>query len=131
MSRTSVDMRTGIGTVESRARQPGGLDSFEFPTSPEITQCPYPFYEALRREAPVYKHPHRNEFLVARRSDILHVLQHPQIFSSDLAEGDERYRGDVARFLDGAAAAGDDDEPAWAGGLRARLRSGSKHRRPQ
>lgn len=99
MGRTPVELRTGIGLEEARSGQPEALADFDFPAAPEITQCPYAFYEALRREAPVYRYPGRNEFLIARRRDILHVLQHPEIFSSDLAEGDERFRADVASFL--------------------------------
>jgi cytochrome P450 len=113
MTRTLVELRTGIGTAESRSGQPEDLAAFDFPTSPEITQCPYAFYEALRREAPVYKHPHRSEYLVARRQDILHVVQHPEIFSSDLSAGDESYvAGDITTFLtDHPAAAGGDEGP--------------------
>ena len=84
--------------VECPRPQPDeGVAAFTFP-SPEVTQCPYGFYEALRRDAPVYKHPERNEYLVARRKDILHVFQHPEIFSNDLAVGDERFRQEVADF---------------------------------
>ncbi len=107
MKRTAVEDRTGIGLAEARVGQPERVEGFDFPTAPEITQCPYPFYEALRRETPIYKHPERNEFLVARRRDILHVLQNPAIFSNDLAAGDDRYRAEVATFL---AARGDVDE---------------------
>jgi cytochrome P450 len=104
MLRTGVEERTGIGLAEARTGQPEDVTAFDFPTASGITQCPYPFYEALRRQAPVFKHPERNEYLVARRKDILHVLQHPEIFSNDLAVGDERYRMEVASFL------ADDDE---------------------
>ncbi|MDB5425411.1 MAG: cytochrome [Phenylobacterium sp.] len=61
------------------ARKP--LAEFVFP-SPEVTKCPYPFYEALRTEAPVYKYPDRNDFLLSRRDDILFVLRNPEIFSN-------------------------------------------------
>ncbi len=57
------------------------LSEFSFP-SPEVTASPYPFYEAMRAEAPVYKYPDRNDYLLARREDILFVFQHPEIFSN-------------------------------------------------
>jgi cytochrome P450 len=71
---------------------------FTFP-SPEVTQCPFPFYEALRAEAPVYKYPGRPDYLVSRREEINFVLQHPEIFSSRTYEGDPRMAGDSARWL--------------------------------
>lgn len=61
------------------ARKP--LSEFTFPSA-EVTKCPYPFYEALREEAPVYKYPGRNDYLLSRREDILVVLHNPQVFSN-------------------------------------------------
>jgi cytochrome P450 len=110
VKRTAVEERTGIGLAEARAGQSDHVAGFDFPTAPAITQCPYPLYEALRREAPVYRHPQRNEFLVSRRRDILHVLQNPAIFSNDLAVGDDRYRAEVATFL-ADRPDGDEDGP--------------------
>jgi cytochrome P450 len=69
------------------------LQSFAFP-SPEVTQCPFPFYEALREEAPVFKYPGREEYLVSRRKDIMFVLQHPEIFSNATYKGDPRMARD-------------------------------------
>ena len=102
--------RTGIGLLQSPRETPVGVPAFAFP-SPEVTQCPYAFYEALRRDAPVYKHPERNEYLVARRKHVLHVFQHPEIFSSDLAVGDERFRSRVSDFAAIAPDDGDGDGP--------------------
>ncbi len=59
------------------------LADFSFP-SPEIAACPYPFYQALRNEAPVYQYPGRNDFLISRREDILQVMRQPEIFSNRL-----------------------------------------------
>ena len=58
------------------------LASYDFP-SDELAQCPYPFYESARREAPIYKLPGRNDFLVSRRADILAVLSDYRTFSSE------------------------------------------------
>ena len=51
----------------------------------ELAEHPYPFYELLRAESPVYKVPGRDEYLVARHVDVLHVLKHPDVFSNALA----------------------------------------------
>jgi cytochrome P450 len=51
------------------------------PMSPEFRRDPYPYYERLRREAPVYL----NQFgfwSVASYDDVAYVLKTPQIFSS-------------------------------------------------
>src|ERR1700755_1549062 len=74
------------------------VEEFGFP-SPEVTQCPYPFYAALRRDAPIYKYPGRDEFLIARRSDILDVLKRPDIFSNEGWRADARMGRDVTHFL--------------------------------
>ncbi len=51
------------------------------PAEPEFKRNPYPYYERLRREAPV----HRGDlgfWTIARHDDVTHVLKNPQIFSS-------------------------------------------------
>ena len=55
------------------------LGGYRWP-SPEITACPYPFYEALRREAPVYHVPGTQTYLVSRWQDIADVAQHGDLF---------------------------------------------------
>jgi cytochrome P450 len=86
VTRTENTLTSGLGL--SHAVQGATLDDFAFPSA-EVSQCPYPFYSALRKEAPVFKHPERNEFLISRRKDILHVLQHPEIFSNELSRSDK------------------------------------------
>jgi cytochrome P450 len=79
-------LESGIGIASASAGT--SIDDFSFPST-EVSQCPYPFYDALRRDAPVFKHPDRNEYLISRRKDIIHVLQHPEIFSNELARADQ------------------------------------------
>ncbi|MCR5879571.1 cytochrome P450 [Phenylobacterium sp. J367] len=81
-------MTTGEKIAEKGAAAGKPLAEFQFP-SPEVTKCPYPFYEALRSEAPVYKYPDRNDFLISRREDILFVLRQPDIFSNRTYLADE------------------------------------------
>jgi cytochrome P450 len=65
------------------------LADYDFP-SEQVTQCPFPFYESLRQEAPVFKYPGRNEYLVSRREDIMFVLRYPELFSNATYKGDKR-----------------------------------------
>jgi cytochrome P450 len=60
--------------------------------SPEMTECPYPTYGALRTEAPVYKYPDRNEYLVTRWEDITYVAKHPELFSNAVFDVDPTLR---------------------------------------
>lgn len=50
--------------------------------SEEVARCPFPFFAALREDAPVHLVPGRDEYLVSRYEDIIHVLRRPEIFSS-------------------------------------------------
>ena len=53
------------------------------PLSPEISRDPYPHYEALRREAPVYRVPSSGFYAVSRYDDVARVLKDPDQFSSN------------------------------------------------
>jgi cytochrome P450 len=64
------------------------LDSFD-PAVPEIQQCPYPHYRAMRDERPVLRidgarvgRPGENVFLVSRHDDAVAVLRDWATFSS-------------------------------------------------
>jgi hypothetical protein len=54
------------------------VTEFDWP-SPEVTECPFPFYEALRNAGPVCRIPGHasNEFLVSRWQDVAYVEEHP------------------------------------------------------
>lgn len=52
------------------------------PLAPESRANPYPGYELLRKEAPVYEIQAFGVFTVSRYSDVLHVLKTPEIYSS-------------------------------------------------
>jgi cytochrome P450 len=61
---------------------PASVTDYEWP-SLELAQCPFPFYEALRRDAPVYKYPGRNQWVVSRWKDITYVAEHTDLFVLD------------------------------------------------
>ena len=67
------------------------IGEYAFP-SPQVRDCPFPFYEALRTEAPVYRLPGRDEFLVSRWEDIAWVAAHPELFGSAPREVDSAHR---------------------------------------
>jgi cytochrome P450 len=50
---------------------------------PAVIECPYHFYRALHREAPVHKAEGTGFYIVSRYEDIMEVLRKPEIFSSD------------------------------------------------
>lgn len=53
------------------------------PASPAVTQDPYPYYEAMRRESPVYRIPSSGFYAVSRYDDVMRVLKDPEVFSSN------------------------------------------------
>jgi cytochrome P450 len=52
------------------------------PLFPEVREDPYPYYEALRRDEPVYRVDALGVYAVSRYEDVLYVLMHPELFSS-------------------------------------------------
>jgi cytochrome P450 len=50
--------------------------------SPELLECPYPFFDRAREERPVYQDPVTGAFLVFRHEDIAVALQNDDIFSA-------------------------------------------------
>jgi cytochrome P450 len=60
-------------------------ERFEWPSA-EVTECPFPFYAALRERGPVYRNPGTDEHLVSRWEDIAYVEEHPELFTVDMPE---------------------------------------------
>ncbi len=52
-----------------------------------MLQAPYPVYERLRREQPVYLDPYSGELLLTRYADAVAALKHPRLSSRGVAEG--------------------------------------------
>jgi cytochrome P450 len=61
------------------APQSHELSEYKWP-SPAITACPYPFYAALRSEAPVYHVPGTKTYLLSRWDDIAQVAQNAEVY---------------------------------------------------
>lgn len=65
------------------------------PFLPETIEDPYPVYEELRRRGP-YQPPGTDLFLIARFDDVMHVLLHPEVFSSRGMAGPRRHSAELA-----------------------------------
>lgn len=55
------------------------------PFAPEMQQDPYPWYAALRENAPVWKHPASGIVLVSRHSEVSQILADTRTYSSRMA----------------------------------------------
>ena len=53
------------------------------PFSEAVREDPYPYYAALRDEAPVYWAEEAQAWCVSRYDDVLFDLRNPELFSSD------------------------------------------------
>jgi cytochrome P450 len=51
----------------------------------ELQQCPYPAYKTLRDEAPAYRQPGTDIYIVTRYEDVRRVLMDPETFPSGSA----------------------------------------------
>ncbi len=74
----------------------------EFP-SPAISECPYPYYQALRDDAPVHRLP-TGTWLITRWEDVMEVVRDTETFSSEIAPRNPQ-------ILGGALLGGDDSGP--------------------
>ena len=58
-----------------------GINLFD----PELQQCPYDAYRVLRDEAPAYRQPGTDIYVVTRYEDVRRVLMDPETFPSGSA----------------------------------------------
>lgn len=49
---------------------------------PKINECPYPAYEVLREQAPVWVDPFTGMYVVTRFEDIKDILANPEVFTN-------------------------------------------------
>jgi cytochrome P450 len=56
-------------------------DEYDF-LDPKLQRCPFEFYKALRREAPVYREPQTGFYLVSCYDDVMEVKKNLRVFSS-------------------------------------------------
>jgi cytochrome P450 len=87
--------------LHRRRHQVTGTQSLAQPsdfdwTSHDVSACPYPFYESLHREQPVFRYAGTtlygsNVFLVSRWEDIAYVTRHPDQFIQFLGDSGPDY----------------------------------------
>lgn len=53
-------------------------------SKPEVMECPYPYYDILRDEAPVYFSDKLGFWLITRYDDCLDAIKNPAVFSSKM-----------------------------------------------
>ncbi|MET0985584.1 MAG: cytochrome P450, partial [Steroidobacteraceae bacterium] len=49
---------------------------------PQVSRCPFPVYEILREQAPVYQDPATGHYVLTRYADVRQVLMSPKVFSN-------------------------------------------------
>ncbi|MFF2109415.1 cytochrome P450 [Rhodococcus koreensis] len=69
---------------------------------PDRVRCPYPVYEQLRQEAPVYWSERLQSYVVSRYADIAAILTKPKLFSSIRQSGPSSVTALAQRLIDDA-----------------------------
>ncbi len=64
---------------------------FRYP-SPEVVECPFPFYAALREQAPLHR-LHDGTWLVSRWEDVVSVVRNPEVFSNHIGPLNDQILG--------------------------------------
>ena len=59
-------------------------------TDPAVQECPYDFYTAMRKEAPVYQMPETGFFIVSRYTDLQAVLKDTVTYSNGAQPAQQR-----------------------------------------
>ncbi len=49
-----------------------------------VRECPFPYFEQIRREQPVYFMPELQAYYVSRYEDLRYVKKHPELFSNSI-----------------------------------------------
>ena len=91
MSERGGETAEGSGAADERGTGRAGRPSEASPDSyhflklnEQILQDPYPFYQELREQRPIFQEPDYGVFLLSRYVDILEVNAQPEVFSSVL-----------------------------------------------
>jgi cytochrome P450 len=74
------------------------LENYD-PLDPEVIKNPFPYYQLLHRDAPVFKVEKHGFFVVSRYDDVASVLQNWQDFSTTLGPGPAKVASPVASIL--------------------------------
>jgi cytochrome P450 len=67
---------------------------------PEVQKCPFPVYDALRDEQPVYRDPVTGNYVLTRYDDIRKVLLNPATFSSRTGVLGDRWAPEAKKLFE-------------------------------
>ena len=68
------------------------------PLDPKVKADPYPYYQHLRREHPVYRVEPLGVYAISRHEDVLFATNHPELFSS-FGFSNTEIRGEPAKMM--------------------------------
>ena len=74
------------------------ISTFEYPSA-EVLEDPFPFYAALREEAPAHQLP-TGEFLVSRYDDVAAAARNTELFSNFIGPSNPGLNGDFGLDVD-------------------------------
>jgi len=74
------------------------LEDFNL-ANPEVRECPYPYYKAMRDETPVYFYDKLGCWIVTRYAECLEAIRKPEIFSSKMGFHPGRIPEEVTRIF--------------------------------
>ena len=77
-----AESTTNSSSTSTEAPQQPSAADFNL-LSPEVRKDPYPYYAAMRRESPIHPLvPGAPLYAITRHADVIHILHHPEQFSS-------------------------------------------------
>ena len=59
------------------------VDGFN-PLDRKVQACPYPYYQTMRAQCPVYPSPQTGMYYVTKYDDIRFIKKRPDLFTSDM-----------------------------------------------
>ncbi len=74
------------------------LADFDYP-SEEVLENPFPFYKALREDAPVHQIP-SGAYMITRYEDVVAIARQPELFSSHIGPSNPGLNGDYGLDVD-------------------------------
>ena len=74
-----------MSTLAEKPAPVAGLPIADFNVlDPKVQGCPYPYYQTMRAQCPVYQSPQTGMMYVTKYEDIRFIKKHPELFTSDM-----------------------------------------------
>ena len=72
-----------MSTLEREPRaEPAPISEFN-PLDRQTQACPYPYYQSMRAECPVFHSDISGMYYVTKYEDLRYIKRHPELFSSN------------------------------------------------